>query len=113
MNVRDLLKSSGLLTEKTEYSAAQQQLLADDLLAAVEKHTEKWQDDPKMTDQMIAGVLMTAATMFGGDMLAMVSRAMDKRDELEAGADLFRNGALAAAQIVMRMMDEEDKMARH
>jgi hypothetical protein len=100
--------------EQRARSVKEQMKLHDELWGAIERNVALWENDETMSDKMIAAILMTAATTFSGDMLGMVANAMGmRRAALEHGADLIRNGALAAATIALKELEDEKSDSRH
>ena len=99
--------------ERRARAVKEQMLLTDELWAAVERATARWDPDPEMTDMMVAAVLMAVATTFSGSTLAMVANAMGmERDALKGGAELIRSGALATASYALTELQAEDAAER-
>lgn len=94
----------------------EQAILRDELWAVIERNVARWEDmkEEKMGDKMIAAVLMSVVTSFSGEVMAMVTNAMGMdRDSLKSGAELIKNGALAAAVAALNALEAEENEQRH
>jgi len=102
--------------EQRVRASREQAILRDELWEAIERNVARWEamGDEKMGDKMIAAVLMSVATSFSGEVLAMVTNAMGMdRDSLKSGAELIKNGALASAVAALDTLEAEENEQRH
>lgn len=102
--------------EQRVRASREQAILRDELWAVIERNIARWEDmnEEDMSDKMIAVVLMSVATSFSGEIMAMVTNVMGMdRDSLKSGAELIKNGAPASAVAALDTLEAEENEQRH